>query len=119
MSNDTFTNWIEGELTQRGWSPAELARRANIAQSHLSRVLSGMRGAGPDLCTGIAQAFALPPEAVFRKAGLLPPEQEHTSQEREAVHLLRELSPERREYILTTMRALARSTPASIPETAE
>lgn len=30
------------------------------------------RGAGPDVCQAIARALGLPPEEVFRQAGLLP-----------------------------------------------
>jgi len=36
-------------------------------------VMTESRRPGPDFCTGVARALSLPPERVFRKAGLLPP----------------------------------------------
>ncbi len=64
--------WIRNELNERGWDQAELARRANITQAQISRVMSGTRNPGPEFCNGIARAFNIPPERVFRLAGFLP-----------------------------------------------
>jgi transcriptional regulator with XRE-family HTH domain len=67
-----FTDWIESQLRSRGWNPAELARRSGITPPQVSRVLSGARGPGPEFCLGVARAFQMPPEDVYRMAGLLP-----------------------------------------------
>lgn len=69
---EIFSKWILDELNRRGWPPAELARKARIDTGNLSRILSGTRKVGPDVCNSIAEALGLPPELVFRKAGLLP-----------------------------------------------
>jgi DNA-binding XRE family transcriptional regulator len=36
-------------------------------------LISGHNNPGPDLCLGIARAFHIPAEEVFRRAGILPP----------------------------------------------
>ena len=63
---------IVDELNNRGWSQSELARRTGLNQGNLSRVLSGDRQPGSDVCNAIARALRIPPEKVFRAAGLLP-----------------------------------------------
>ena len=69
----SFSEWLQAEMTQRDLSQSELARLAGVTRSAINGVLSGSRGPGHDLCSGIARAFKLPPEAVYRAAGLLPP----------------------------------------------
>jgi len=71
MEND-FITWLTKELDVRGWSNNELARRANLASSSISMVISGKRTPGVNFCTGVARAFGIPPEEVMRYAGLLP-----------------------------------------------
>lgn len=70
---ETFNQWILNQLEYRGWSQAELARRAGIADATLSRIIAGTRQTGPDAALAIARALGERPEKVFRLAGLLPP----------------------------------------------
>ena len=104
---ETFGTWILQQLDNRGWTQAELARRAHIGEATLSRIISGMRGIGPDACLSIARALNEQPEHVFRLAGLLPPLPEPVAEEREALTLLRRLPNQARQLILTQLRALA------------
>jgi transcriptional regulator with XRE-family HTH domain len=67
-----FSNWLDEELKSKNWSHAELARHAGVHQSTISMIYSGQRGVGPELINAIAHALKLPPETVFRAAGLLP-----------------------------------------------
>ena len=106
MVTANFTGWLQDELNRRGWDQAELARRADVAQSHLSRVMSQLRNPGPDFCRAIARAFRVPPEDVFRRAGLLPPEPEMKATYREALHLFAQLPEELQRMVLVQMRAL-------------
>ena len=71
MSN--FSDWLEQELNERGLSQSELARRAGVTRAAINGVLSGARGPGVDLVKGIAKAFNIPAEEVFRHADILPP----------------------------------------------
>lgn len=72
MMDDGFLKWLAEEMNTRRWKPGDLAREADLSQSMISYVLSEQRNPGPDFCLGIAKAFAVPPELVFRRAGLLP-----------------------------------------------
>lgn len=72
MVND-FVSWLISEMNSRGWSNSELARRAGVVPSTISLLVTGKSNPGEDLCTGIARAFRITPEEVFRRAGLLPP----------------------------------------------
>lgn len=67
-----FAEWLEDEMEKRGWRPAELAKAAGLYQSTLWKVLNRERTAGADVCTALSRAMKLPPELIFRKAGLLP-----------------------------------------------
>jgi transcriptional regulator with XRE-family HTH domain len=68
-----FKVWLAQELDRRGWSHAEMGRRAGVAQTTISNVISGNRAPGPDLCRAIAAVLSEPEEKVFRLAGLLSP----------------------------------------------
>lgn len=69
-----FAEWIQAELGKRGWNVSELVRRSQglLSETQCSRVLSGTRGFGLDFLRGVATAFGLPLEVVFRRAGWLP-----------------------------------------------
>ena len=68
-----FITWLTNELNERGWSNSELARRAGIVPSTVATILNQQKSPNPKTCTSIARALSVPPERVFRKAGLLPP----------------------------------------------
>jgi len=70
----SFSDWLGSQLNTQGITQAELARRAGVTRSAINGILSGARGPGIELCMGIARALKLPPEEVYRAAGLLPPE---------------------------------------------
>lgn len=72
MNENGFITWLDEELAQRNWRPADLARASGIASSSLSHIYAGTRNIGPEIATAIATALDLSPEYVFRKAGLLP-----------------------------------------------
>lgn len=101
--------WILDELNRRGWTPADLAKKAKIHQATLSNILNGNRKAGPEICLAVAEALGEKPEKVFRMAGLLPPSSGEMSDlsddEAELVKLYRQLSPgEVRSYALSFLR---------------
>ena len=67
-----FAGWVQSKLDEKGWSRLEAARRGEISASMFDKVINGYANPGPDFCTGVARAFGIPPEDVFRRAGLLP-----------------------------------------------
>lgn len=93
-----FASWLNDELSARGWTYSELARRAGVVASTVSMVASGKSSPGFDLCQGIARAFAVPLETVYRKAGLLPDMQDD-AQIYEIADIARRLSPAVREEV--------------------
>ena len=99
-----FPEWLLGEIEKRGWTQAELARRAEVTPAQISRVLSQAQQPGPDTCTGIARALRISPEEVFRRAGLLPPQPEETPTSRELLYMFMQLDDQDQERILSITR---------------
>lgn len=100
MSTLDFSSWLESELAARSWSQADLARRSKITTASISRIMTGDRKPGPDVCLAIAEAFKIPPESVFRAAGLLPPVPEEELTLDEINHKLSLLPEEARQEVL-------------------
>lgn len=98
-----LVEWIEGQLRQRDWRPADLARAAGVRDSTISRVLNGNAKAGPELCNAIAGALGVSPVEVFRIAELLPPSagkaDELSQDEAEWLEVYRSLDPDQRKTI--------------------
>lgn len=69
---ESFVTWLNVELDRRGWPRSEAARRGDISESMWSKVISGYANPGLDFCRGVARAFNMPLEDVFRMAGILP-----------------------------------------------
>lgn len=95
-----FTDWLEEQMRQRAWSQAELARRAGVTQSAISLILSGSRQPGEDVSNALAKALKIPPEEVFRAAGLLPPSRNENKKINELAHLAGELPDAELENVL-------------------
>lgn len=68
-----FISWLNDVLLERGWSNAELARRMGLTRGAISMTLNGVTAVTWEFCFLVAKALGIPPEEVFRKAGLLPP----------------------------------------------
>ncbi|MCX7680524.1 MAG: helix-turn-helix transcriptional regulator [Anaerolineae bacterium] len=103
-----FTHWLMEEIYRRGWSFREFAQRAGLSPSAVSKVVNGDVLPGWEFCFKVSRALELPPEAVFRKAGLLPPEPEEKSALREMTYLFSQLSPEDQQRFITFIRAYLR-----------
>jgi transcriptional regulator with XRE-family HTH domain len=70
--NIEFITWLDEILVARNWSDNQLAKKAGISHSVISKARSGILpkwGA----CESIAHALDISPVIIFRKAGLLPP----------------------------------------------
>lgn len=103
---ESFNEWIEGCLHDRGWRPSDLARAASIKDATLSRILNQTRQAGPDVCRAIARALKVDEEEVFRRAGLLNPLPHPVAEERELLRIFRKLPGGTRSTILQMLRSL-------------
>ena len=101
-----FLNWLSNELKQRSWSYRELARRAGLSQSLMSRTLTGKRDVDLDFCVSVANALEEPPEKLFRLAGILPSQSENDPTLSEIQEIVKNLSPQRRDEVLRYIRFL-------------
>ena len=105
-----FTDWLDNELNKRHWNRAELARQINMTEPALSHIYSddpkSKRKPGVDMCRAIAKAFGMPPEMVFRQAGLLPSIEADTSQYEELKHWFSQMSEDERDLFLQQGRLL-------------
>lgn len=70
---NTFSTWLVEAIQSKGWTQAELARRAGVSGAAISDAISGRRNVGSDLALSIANALRVPPDEVYRIAGILPP----------------------------------------------
>jgi transcriptional regulator with XRE-family HTH domain len=104
---ETFSQWLVGEIQDRDWSMSELARRCNVSHVMISRIVSGERNPSSGLCRSIAQAFGIPPEHVFRRAGLLPSKSQRAEEEEELLHYFDQLSPRDKTRLLALARTFA------------
>ena len=107
-----FSEWLVGQLQDRGWSQRELARRAEISHTTVSDVLGNVRRPTWDFCASIAGALGENPDAVFVLAGLKPEPSRPVTEEAEALQILRELSRELRAAAVAMLRGLAGERPA-------
>ena len=87
-------------MDKRNWSQAELARQSKISPPQITRILSGERGIGEESLNSIAHAFKLPPETVFRAAGILPQQTPESELIQQITHLAKDLSPQEQIDIL-------------------
>jgi len=103
-----FSTWLTIEMDRLGWNNSELARRASVVPSTISMVINRQKQPGPDLCNGIARALGVPPERVFREAGLLPAViigEDNDEKKKELDEYWRYLTGEERDTLATMAKA--------------
>lgn len=95
-----FPAWLLAELEKRNMSQADLARKSSVTAPQISRIISGSRGAEGRTLSAIAKALKLPPEEVYRAAGILPPEPFEKRLTNQITHLTNLLPPNEQQDIL-------------------
>ena len=102
MSAEHFSDWLKRKIEKRGWTMSEFARRCEVSQPAIWRVVSGEQGAGPEICRAIARAFEMPEEQVFRMAGLLSqlPSPDDDLTFAQVYDMMNRLAPEERREIM-------------------
>jgi transcriptional regulator with XRE-family HTH domain len=119
MDSKEFTEWLNQEVEDRGWSYRELGRRANLSSGTISRVTTRQTLPTWDFCMSVSRALQMPAEDVFRQAGLLPLLPPAVEEEQEALRILRSLPAGVRETVITMLRALARREGVAVAEVQE
>jgi transcriptional regulator with XRE-family HTH domain len=102
-ASSEFVFWLDKQLSDRNWSDHRLARKAGISHSVISKARKGIPPKW-DACAAIAVALDLPPEVVFRHAGLLPPLPPTQGEIEEWRYLLAQLSAKDRYELLQIAR---------------
>ena len=121
MTKSSFSQWLLKELESREWSQVDLSRRSGVSQAQITRVLSGERGVGEKALSAIAHALKLPPEQVFRAAGILPPQGDTDEWAEEMNHKMKLLPPSMRpiaEKLLNSLLEDVKPAPAKKPKRA-
>lgn len=104
-----FATWLEKQIEKRGWSYREFSRRGELSSGAVSKVINRHSFPGPEFCHGVARALGVPPERVFRKAGLLPPHiigDEAQDRKNELLDYFEALDEQRRQTALALIRTL-------------
>ena len=111
MDEYDFSEWLQTELDQRNWSKADLSRASGISPAHITRIMKREQSPGPDTCNSIARALKMPPEVVFRLAGLLPENSQYPDDPptlKEWIQLYLFADPNERDRMLEVARTLSR-----------
>lgn len=97
-----FPLWLQDRLEEKGWRSTELAKRAELSDAAISRILRGERKADPDTLKALARALKISEEDMFRAAGLLSAkaDQEDDEWDRRIMHLLSLFPAEEKEKIV-------------------
>lgn len=103
MNAESFANFVRDQMRLQGISQAELAKMSGVSTSQISRILSTLSTPTQDVILAIARALKLPPETVFRAAGLLSPIDERQAAIEKLGYQFLELSPRDQEEILALM----------------
>ena len=69
---ESFVEWLNSELDNKGWSYSELARRGGITHTSISKIINERQQPGLKVARGIAKALDIPLEVILRKTGILP-----------------------------------------------
>jgi transcriptional regulator with XRE-family HTH domain len=71
MTKVPFKTWLQSEMSQRNWRPADLVEATELDSAVISNLLSGSRNAGVVTCKAIASGLRIPLTVVYQAAGLL------------------------------------------------
>jgi transcriptional regulator with XRE-family HTH domain len=96
-----FPAWLTSERENREWSQSDLSRHANISRQVISDYENRKRKYYDEaILKKIAHAFKLPPETVFRAAGILPQQTPENETIEQISHLTKELPAQEQSDIL-------------------
>ncbi|MGD8499775.1 MAG: helix-turn-helix transcriptional regulator [Phycisphaerales bacterium] len=103
-----MTTWLAMQIEEKGWTIRELGRRAGVSHTAVAKAVSGETVPSADTCINLARALGVQPEWVLRLAGRLPPLPPQVANERELLHLYRNLNAPERMFILNALRGVVR-----------
>lgn len=100
----SFGKWLQKEMIQRGWRPADLVQASELESAVISNLMSDKRNAGVTTCRAIAKAFKLPLTEVYQAAGLLDEDPSRDKTIDAISHLLLDLESNDKREVLEYVR---------------
>lgn len=105
--NANFSEWLQSEMDQRGWSQSDCARAADLNRAVIDKLLNGKCKPQPSTLAAIARAFRLPVETAYRAAGLLPANADYDDTAEQLLHTFKSIqNPQRRSTAIMLLKAL-------------
>jgi transcriptional regulator with XRE-family HTH domain len=102
-----FSTWLIEELKKRNWSASDLANAGGLNRQVIGTYINRQRQKpDPEILVSIARALKLPPETVFRAAGLLPQVPSNTEYMEQLTYLVNQLPDDRKPILLEYIRFL-------------
>lgn len=102
-----FSEWLRGELERQNMTQADLVQSSGLSVAQISRIINLKSEPSKDALIAIARALDLPPDEVFRAAGILPPTPPNTELDQRVLHYLHQLHPEDQERVMLYLEVLA------------
>lgn len=100
-----FANWLKGQLQERNWSQAELARASGLNKQTVHYYLTqSLKPPHAHAIAKIANALQLPTEEVFRAAGFLPRPPDINETVEEILYELEDMSEDNQKEVLAFIR---------------
>jgi transcriptional regulator with XRE-family HTH domain len=99
-----FWEWLDGVIEQYGPSERKFAEKVGIAPSVISKARTNVQPISWDACKAIADFIGVPPEKVFRLAGLLPQPLDWQPEFDEWMGVFQDLSDDDKAELLTIAR---------------
>jgi len=101
MTNIDFSQWLTEQMRINDLTQADLARLSGLSRQSISALVN-QKVLSPDQpsLNAIASALKLPPDTVYRAAGLLPPLPERRVAEEIAQYKLSELNDQELDEVL-------------------
>ncbi len=105
--NINFSEWLQAEMSKRGWSQSDLARFAELNRAVINKLLNGKSNPQPSTLGAIARALKIPIETVYRAAGLLPHSADGDESTKELMYIFSCIqSPQRKATAIMLLKAL-------------
>lgn len=102
-----FSEWLQSEMDKRGWSQSDLARSADLNRAVINKLLNGKSHPQPTTLEAISRALKIPPETIYRAAGLLPNNTDSDVDIEEAMYIFKSIqNSRRRATAITLLKAL-------------
>jgi transcriptional regulator with XRE-family HTH domain len=72
-----FPGWLQKQMDARKWGQADLANAAGINRQVIWGYLNRSKKPSEEILVKLAHALEIPPQEIFRAAGILPAESNH------------------------------------------